>query len=477
MTDGIKIGRNVSIVLLGDVVTYALGFIYFAYAARYFGALNFGILSFAIAITSLLAIFIVFGTNLFFIREIARNKSIIPKVIGNSLVIIFFFGFIAFILLTIYLKLFNYQGDTLFVIYIIFISTIISSIKGVFDSIFQALEKPIYISIGKILSTTLFLFGVSSAIIFKLSLIQFSIVYPVINSIILLFFIISTIKHIKIGKWLTFDFSYIKYILKESWPFAVTYAFVSIYVWTDSIMLSIFKGEVEVGYYNVAYRMMLALLFIPVAFNVAVYPVLSRYYTTKSKKSINVIVEKYFSMMVLLGIPISIGTTILSSKIIEIIFGPEYAPAAVVLQILIWSLAFTYMNAPFVKLFESINLQILVTKITGFSALINVIINYLLIPKYSIIGASTATLITEGIVAISLILYSIKLGYFKFNYMKIFKIIIGSLFMGVFLIFINEWNIIISILCSILLYALTLYVLKGIDKEDINLMKSVFKVG
>jgi O-antigen/teichoic acid export membrane protein len=375
------------------------------------------------------------------------------------------------------LKLLNYNGDIVLVIYIIFISTIISSIKGVFDSIFQALEKPIYISIGKIFSTILLLFGVYLAIILKLSLIQFSVIYPIINSIILLFFIISTIKHIEIGKWLTFDFTYIKYILKESWPFAITYAFVSIYVWTDSIMLSIFKGEVEVGYYNVAYRMVLALLFIPVAFNVAVYPVLSRYYTTKSKKSINVIVEKYFSMMVLLGIPISIGTTILSSKIIEMIFGPEYAPAAVVLQILIWSLAFTYMNAPFVKLFESINLQILVTKITGFSALINVTINYLLIPKYSIIGASTATLITEGIVAISLILYSIKLGYFKLNYMEIFKIIIGSLFMGVFLIFINEWNIIISVVCSILLYILIVYLLKVIDKEDVILMKSVFKLG
>ena len=139
MSDGIKIGRNISIILLGDLITYVIGFIYFAYVARHFGALDFGMLSFAIAITSLLAIFIVFGTNLFFIREIARNKSIIPKVIGNSLIIIFFFGFIAFILLTLYLKLLNYKGDIVLIIYIIFISMIISSIKGVFDSIFQAL--------------------------------------------------------------------------------------------------------------------------------------------------------------------------------------------------------------------------------------------------------------------------------------------------------------------------------------------------
>lgn len=477
MSDGIKIGRNISIILLGDLITYVIGFIYFAYVARHFGALDFGMLSFAIAITSLLAIFIVFGTNLFFIREIARNKSIIPKVIGNSLIIIFFFGFIAFILLTLYLKLLNYKGDIVLIIYIIFISMIISSIKGVFDSIFQALEKPIYISFSKIINTVLLLFGIILAINLKLNLVYFSIVYPVINSIILIFFIISYVKYKKSGAWLIFDFNYIKYILKESWPFAITYAFVSIYVWTDSIMLSIFKSEVDVGYYNVAYRMVLALLFVPIAFNVAVYPVLSRHYTDKSKKSIRIIVDKYFSIMLIFGIPISVGTTILASKIIKIIFGPEYAPAAVALQILIWSLAFTYMNAPFVKLFESINLQVLVTKITGLSALINVAINYLLIPKYSIIGASTATLITEAIVAISLMFLSIKLGYFRINYVKFVKIIIGSSFMGLFLITFNQLNIIISVICSILLYISICYYLKVIDEDDRNLIKSIFNIG
>jgi O-antigen/teichoic acid export membrane protein len=240
-------------------------------------------------------------------------------------------------------------------------------------------------------------------------------------------------------------------------------------------MLSIFKGEVEVGYYNAAYRMILALLFIPTAFNVVIFPILSRQYA--EPKELVSIIKKYFSIMISLGIAIAMGTTILADEFIGILYGSDYSPAVIVLQILAWSLAFTYINSPFVKLFESIDMQLLITKITGFSAAVNVLLNYLLIPKYSMVGASIATLLTEALVAISLILLSIKLGYFKLEYMKILKIIIGCLAFSAFLICQRDLNVITAIVCSILLYVGILYNFKVIDKEDISLIKSVLKLG
>jgi O-antigen/teichoic acid export membrane protein len=262
--------------------------------------------------------------------------------------------------------------------------------------------------------------------------------------------------------------------MKESWPFAITYTFVTIYVWTDSIMLSIFKSEAEVGYYNIAYKMVLALLLIPTGFNTIIYPLLSRYYVEYSERvNINGILHKYFSMMLIIGVPIGVGTTILGNRIIDLIFGPKYTPAAIALQILIWSLVFTYMNAPFVKLFESINLQLLVTKITGFSAFINVGINYLLVPRYSLVGSSVATLITEAIVAISLMTYAIKLGYFKIDYTEIIKVLIASMLMGLFIVFIYNWNLILSFLFAMLFYFIILYMFKTINRSDINFAKSL----
>lgn len=475
MSEGVRVGQNISIILLSDISASIIGFVYFIHVAKYFGALDFGILSFAIATTSLLSNFINFGTTQLFIRDIARDNSVIPNIIGNSFIIKLVFTFIAFALLTCYLKLFHYEVDTCIVLYIIFVSTIISSITTVFESVFQALEKPIYGSIAKILRATLLLLGLYVAMNFEWNIVLFSTLHIVTSFIILSIYTIQFKKYIEIKNWFGFDLDYIKYILKEAWPFLITSMFVSIYVWTDSIMLSILKSEVEVGYYNAAYQLVLALLFIPIAFNTAVYPVLSRNYISGSEKSMKSIIDKYFTIMMGLGIPIGVGTTLLGTKIIEIAYGPEYFHSVIVLQILIWSLVFTYMNAPFAKLFESINMQIMITKITGISVVINIIINYLLIPRYSIIGASIATLITEATVAVLLMLFSIKLGLYKFNYISFFKIIIGNLCMSGFIYCTNGWNIIISIICSALLYIFMLYVLKVISNEDIVLMKSIAK--
>lgn len=467
-----KIVQNIAFVLSGNLIFSILGFIYFASSARYFNANDFGIISFAMAMNSLLAVFIVFGTNILFIREVAKNKSIIQKIIPNSMVITFILGAIAFVALTLYLRLFNYKLNTIVVINIFFLSTIVCSIKGVFDSIFQGLEKPIYTSVGNIFYSILLLFSIIITQILKLNLIQFSILYFLASVIILSYFLLSISKFVNLKNCLRIDLNYIKVLMKESWPFAITYTFVTIYVWTDSIMLSIFKGEAEVGYYNVAYKMVLALLLIPTGFNIIIYPLLSRYHVEYSERAnINKILNKYFSIMLIIGVPMGVGTTILGNRIIDLFFGPQYTPAVIALQILIWSVVFTYMNAPFVKLFESINLQLLVTKISGFSAFINVGINYLLVPRYSLVGSSVATLITEAIVAISLITYAIKLGYFKIDYIEIIKVLIASMLMGIFIIVIYNWNLILSFLFAMLFYFITLYMFKAINRSDVNFAK------
>jgi O-antigen/teichoic acid export membrane protein len=139
---------------------------------------------------------------------------------------------------------------------------------------------------------------------------------------------------------------------------------------------------------------------------------------------------------------------------------------------------FTFMNAPFVKLFESINMQVLVMKITGISALINVILNYFLIPKYSMIGASIATLITEAIVSIAVMYMGLRFGYFnadKILGLKIIKIIAGCLTMGLILVYLDSLNLIALIMLCMFVYVVLLYFLNFFEKDDILLFKSIFK--
>jgi len=98
--------------------------------------------------------------------------------------------------------------------------------------------------------------------------------------------------------------------------------------------------------------------------------------------------------MLIIGIPIGIGTTLLADSIILLIFGAEYTQSIIALQILIWGVIFAFIAVPFENLFYSANKQSIVTLEVVIGVILNVIMNILLIPKYSLVGASIATTIT-----------------------------------------------------------------------------------
>ena len=248
-----------------------------------------------------------------------------------------------------------------------------------------------------------------------------------------------------------------------------------IYTYIDSVMLSLMQGNEVVGWYNAAYRLTLVLLFIPNVINLAVFPKMSQYYGS-SKSSLNLFYEKYFKYMLILGIPIGAEITILADRIISVIFGTGYSQSIIALQIIIWTIVFTFAGAAFVQLLQSINKQLIITKISGICVVINIMLNLVLIPKFSYIGASYATLITEVILVGYVIFASYKLGYgikHRIVISDLFRVILSTLIISAFLWYFKTLNLFLLIITGTLLYFASLYIVKGIDEEDIYLVKQV----
>jgi O-antigen/teichoic acid export membrane protein len=180
--------------------------------------------------------------------------------------------------------------------------------------------------------------------------------------------------------------------------------------------------------------------------------------------------------MLILSIPLAVGTTLLAGRIIALVFGEGYAPSVAVLQLLIWSLVLIFANATFVRLFESTNKQIVVTKITGLMVIVNVVINLVLIPQYSYVGASIAILITEFI-ALVLFFFLAERGHYVHEKTELASIVLriigASAIMGLFIAYIENLNLIFIIVSASLLYFVTLYIVKVIEKKDILLIKSI----
>ncbi|MGB9980627.1 flippase [Methanobacterium sp.] len=467
-----KIVKNTSVLFIAQIISYVFAFVYTIYSAQYLGAEGFGVLSLAIAFTGIFGVLADFGLATLVVREVARNKSLVNKYLGNALSIKIILAILTIGLTSITLNIMGYPQQTIYVTYLITFSVIITAFSQIFYSIFQAYEKMEYQSIGTILYAALILLGILLAIYYKLDILAIALVYFV-SSLIVLACNLSICAWKFVLPRLKVDFGFWKSTLKEAWPFAITTISVNIYTWIDTILLSLLIGELVVGWYTAAYRLIIVLFIIPIIFNTAVFPVMSRYYVS-SKESLRFSFEKYFKFIMLIGFPLGIGTTLLADKVILLIYGNQYLNSIIALQILIWTLVIVFARSPFERLLEASNRQLTVTKVFIIGVIFNVTANLIVIPKFSYVGSAVITVLTDLLV-ISLLIYIVKglgITISRNILLNMGKIVFASFVMGIF-IYILNMNLIISAVTGVLIYVIILLILKILDEDEINMIKSI----
>ncbi|MDD3985471.1 MAG: flippase, partial [Methanobacterium sp.] len=411
-------------------------------------------------------------------RELSKEKSLTNKYLNNIFTIKLLQILILLIIVLVFVKITCYPTQTAYLLYLMMMFLVFTTFSNFFASIFQAYERLEYQSIASVLNNILMLIGIFILINYNYGIISFTILYALVGGLILIYHIFILTKNFKLPlPKIKVDWDFWKSTVKISAQFGLMGVFVTIYIWIDSVMLYFMQGDQAVGLYNAAYRIVLLLLFIPTVINAALFPVMSKLYGS-SPNSLKLIVEKYFKYMILIGVPLGVTITILANKIITIIFGQGFLASSPALQILVWATVFTFGNAAFVQLFQSTNKQLLLFKITFIGMVINIALNFILIPKYSYIAASFNTLVTEFLILLLVLIMAIRSGYIihrKKLLKETIKIVISSVIMGLFIWIFKDFNLLILILTSAFLYVVVLFVLKGINKEDVILINNLIK--
>ena len=124
----------------------------------------------------------------------------------------------------------------------------------------------------------------------------------------------------------------------------------------DTVILSLIKGNIAVGYYNASYKLIEALMAVPIVFSTAVYPVFSKLHVY-SKDSLSFSYHKSFKYLLILGLPIAAGSVALSDQIILLVYGTGFIQSSTALKILIWVIPIIYLTYIFRILLISINKQ------------------------------------------------------------------------------------------------------------------------
>lgn len=469
-----NIVKNTFVLLIAQLVNIILSMIYTLYAARYLGVESFGILNFGISITNILAVFMNLGLNTLMTREISRDKSIGDIYFGNSIIMRMILILVSFAMTVIIILLSGFSNEMIIVIIIMAISTIFLAFSQIFYAIFQAFEKMEYQAISLVLNSVIILIGILLSINKGMGLNDFALVYLIANIITAIFGLIVTIDKISKPK-ISIDIVFWKSTIIEVIPFSIILITGIVYSTFDSIMLMLFKGSGALGVYSAAYKLVALLVIIPNIVNIAIFPVLSRYYI-HSPMALEALVHKYMKMMLILGIPIGFGVTLLASRIISLLYGEGYAQSIIVLQILIWAIIFTYAGAAYTQLYAATNKQNILTKLNIFSMVLNIVLNIILISILSYTGAGISRMITEMFMVSSLLIITYKMGYFTRIpniFRDLIKIIISSLIMTTFMLFMMNINLLILIVLAMAIYFTALLMMGGIDKDNILLFKNI----
>jgi O-antigen/teichoic acid export membrane protein len=280
------------------------------------------------------------------------------------------------------------------------------------------------------------------------------------------------------------------YLLKQSLPFALGGALSIVYFRIDGLMLKQImgsSGNLAIGWYGTCYNFVTALTIIPGAFMGAIFPVMSRMLQS-SAAAVDYLYTKSLKLMFIVALPIAVGGTFLAGKIVMILYPAErfdpqiQAALSRILEILIWAGALMFLNTVLITVFRAVNRRRAFSITMAIVVFVNVASNLILIPRYGHIGPAVSMVISE------LALLICGLWYVHSHVCKLneFGFLIKSAFASTLLalgLFFREYvmgpgqniHLAVTILLAIIAYFAVIIALKGITREDVNLVKGQFQ--
>lgn len=433
--------------------------IFLIYVTRKLGSADFGKYTFAFSLAGLLIVITEMGVHTLLVREIAKKGVGASAVFGTLLLFKLVTTTVFFLLLFLFVFFSNYSDDTCSVLYIMGVFVAGISFLELFNSVFRGFEKMEYEAGAMFLNRVIVVGAGMVALYLGCGLKGFAMVIAASNLATLLpVIIISSRKFIR-PKMKT-DKNSLKSTLKEAWPIGLMALLTTIMLKSGVVILSIFKDFTATGWYGAPLRLMESLIVFPLFFATALLPVFTSLHHSQ-KDSLAKWHEGSVSLLVTIGLPVTLGITVLADKLTLLLFGQAYANSSIVLQLLIWATLFTSLNILLSHLLVAIDKEKANVVCYGAGALGTVSLGLILIPLFSYVGAGVSLLFGQILVFASAFSFANKtLSKISILHLSI-KPLVSSILMCGLIYYIQQWNIIFVTLLGGFLYLACLLILEG----------------
>lgn len=365
------------------------------WVARYLNPSQYGLLSYIIATVALIEPFATMGLNAVVVRHLIEDRTHERFILGTAFVIRTIASCISFFTLLIIIFIYHPDGHLFTIgVFVLGVSKLLSGFE-IIDLYFQSKVQSRFTVISTV-SALLLASTLKILLVFLGASVLWFVVAQALEYVFELgisLYIFKQTVHSPL-KWAA-TWSTAKVLLTKSWPLMLSGIAAILNLKIDQVMIANFLSTTSVGLYAAAAHLSEVWFFVPTAIVASCFPtILATRFTNYPKYEEQL--RMLFSFLFYLALGVALFFQFSSNYAIIHLYGSQYASAASVLKIHIWGAIFIFMRALLSKWLVSEELYVFSLVTHGSGAILNILLNWVLIPQYGIVGAAWATVISYG---------------------------------------------------------------------------------
>lgn len=387
-----RVFKNVTWIVACKIVQALIALVIGTISARYLGPSNYGLISYVSSLIAFVLPLAQLGLRNVFVEQIISHPEREGKTIGTALgmsmvssvfCIIGCIGFVALVnagekdtlvVCALYsITLFFQMSEMIEYWYQAKLLSKYTSLVALAAYVIVAVYRVFLLITGK----SIYWFAVTNALDYLLITIALLVLYRKLG-----------------GQKISFSFQLAKELFSVSKYYIISGMMVTIFAQTDKIMIKMMVGNAATGYYSIASTCAALLSFVFLAIIDSMRPLILESKKNK-KEQFDRNMSRLYCVIIYLGLAQSFVLTLFAKPIVLILYGKEYSASIVILQIITWYSAFSYMGTVRNIWILAENKQKHLWKINLSGAVLNVIGNFILIPLFGAVGAAIASVATQ----------------------------------------------------------------------------------
>lgn len=404
-----RLARNIAVLAGGQLFTWILSLLWTIVVPRTLGPRAVGQYVVALSATSIVAAIAGLGINTLLVKEIARDRQEGSRLLGTAIGTRLAAVLPSVGLMALFIQIAHYDRFQATLLWIATASMFLGLLVEPIQSAFQGIERMEYIAFGR---------GINTALVTALGIALVLAGFGVISLMLLSLSVAAIIVLLNLW-WIRPFFSFrlrwdpagVRTLAVSSLPYWLTVINFTVYLWVDSLLLSLLTSARVVGWYSVPLRLLGALLVVPVILSTAWLPRLASAFVGGSEQ-LRAVARPALEIVLILSLPVAAGTALTAGQLVPMLYGFSFMESVTILIILAFAIPAIYLNVMAYQVLVAMNRQITWTKVLAGATAVNIALNLVLIPFFQnraqngAIGAALSLLATEALQALAAIKYT-----------------------------------------------------------------------